>query len=96
MEYLARHGAQPLCDFTARVANRSARESAPMAKSTPSKRPLARTVVFEQPHERERRLDAKVGVETREVYDNMRKRETWIYNPDAEYLKVCAPQVAGG
>ena len=82
---------QPLCGITSRIANRSAHDVAaqnPIAKPTPTKRPHARTVIFEAPQERERRLDAKVGLDTREIYENMRKRETWVYNPNAAYLKV--------
>ena len=85
---------QPLCGITSRIANRSAHDVAaqnPIAKPMPTKRPHARTVIFEAPQERERRLDAKVGLDTREIYENMRKRETWVYNPNAEYLKVRRP-----
>ena len=86
---------QPLCGITSRIANRSAHDVAaqnPIAKPMPTKRPHARTVIFEAPQERERRLDAKVGLDTREIYENMRKRETWVYNPDAAYLKVRASE----
>ena len=85
--------AQPLCGIQ-RIATHAHDAAAQSSRATPIKRPLARTVVFEPPQERERRLDAKIGVDTRDVYDNMRNRETWAYNPEAEYLKVRATRRA--